>query len=214
MKAEGRQDRLYRRARRVQLRQVHLLSSTGRAESGKAEVLGFATEPGGSRGVHVVKRPGSTRRGPADGSRDLFRTTNGLEFPRLSYVIGIDGGSTKTDAVVADLEGRPLGAGRSGCANWEIVGEGAAADAIHDAIRRAVDERKSSLRKARHVHIGAAGVRDWPEDESRLRSALDPFLGEVPLSLENDSFLGVPAPARRLLKESPCRRDRVFARRI
>lgn len=109
-------------------------------------------------------------------------------------MIGVDGGSTKTDAVVANLEGRPLGAGRSGCANWELVGERGAAETIFDAIRRAVDRAKADLAKVQHVHIAGAGL-DWPEDDGRLRGALDPFLADVPLTLENDSFLGARACA-------------------
>jgi len=112
----------------------------------------------------------------------------------LSYVIGVDGGSTKTDAVVASLDGRPLGAGRSGCANWELVGERGAAETIFDAIRRALDRAKADLSKVQHVHIAGAGL-DWPEDDGRLRGALDPFLGDIPLTLENDSFLGARACA-------------------
>jgi N-acetylglucosamine kinase-like BadF-type ATPase len=110
----------------------------------------------------------------------------------VTYVIGVDGGSTKTDAIVADLEGRPLGAGRSGCANWELVRENGAAEAIYGAIRRALDKARVDLVSVRRVHIAAAGF-DWPDDESRLRSALDPFLGDIPLTLENDSFLGARA---------------------
>jgi N-acetylglucosamine kinase-like BadF-type ATPase len=110
------------------------------------------------------------------------------------YVIGVDGGSTKTDAVVANLEGRPLGTGRSGCANWELVGERGAAETIFDAIRRALDRAKLDLSKVQHVHIAGAGL-DWPEDDGRLRGALDPFVGDIPLTLENDSFLGARACA-------------------
>jgi N-acetylglucosamine kinase-like BadF-type ATPase len=112
----------------------------------------------------------------------------------LSYVIGVDGGSTKTDAVVATLEGRPLGAGRRGCANWELVGEGGAAETIFGAIRHALDRAKADLSKVQHMHIAGAGL-DWPEDDGRLRGALVPFLADVPLTLENDSFLGVRACA-------------------
>jgi N-acetylglucosamine kinase-like BadF-type ATPase len=110
------------------------------------------------------------------------------------YVIGVDGGSTKTDAVVANLEGRPLGTGRSGCANWELVGERGAAETIFDAIRRALDRAKVELSKVSHVHIAGAGL-DWPEDDGRLRGALDPFVRDIPLTLENDSFLGARACA-------------------
>jgi N-acetylglucosamine kinase-like BadF-type ATPase len=112
----------------------------------------------------------------------------------LSNVIGVDGGSTKTDAVVANLEGRPLGAGRSGCANWELVGERGAAQTMFDAIQRALDRAKTDLSSVKHVHLAGAGL-DWPDDDGRLRDALDPFLGDIPLTLENDSFLGARACA-------------------
>jgi N-acetylglucosamine kinase-like BadF-type ATPase len=113
---------------------------------------------------------------------------------RSSCVIGVDGGSTKTHALVANLDGRLLGAGSSGCANWELVGEGGAAAALHDAMRHALDRASTDLTNVRHVHIGAAGL-DWPEDESRLRHALAPYLGGVPLTVENDSYLGARACA-------------------
>jgi N-acetylglucosamine kinase-like BadF-type ATPase len=109
-------------------------------------------------------------------------------------VIGVDAGSTKTDALVADLEGRPLGAGRSGGANWELVGEAGAAEALRAAICGALGEAKADLSEIGHIHVGAAGL-DWPEDEGRLRGALQPFLGDVPLTLENDSYLGARACA-------------------
>jgi N-acetylglucosamine kinase-like BadF-type ATPase len=110
----------------------------------------------------------------------------------LSYVIGVDAGSTKTDALLVNLEGRALGAGRSRCANWELVGEGPAAEAVRDAIREALDEANADLKEVVHVHVGAAGL-DWPEDETRLRGALEPLLGDIPLTLENDSYLGARA---------------------
>ncbi len=65
------------------------------------------------------------------------------------YVIGVDGGATKTEAVVANREGQPVGAGRSGCGNWEVVGEKNAADAIFDAVRQALDRAHIDLSQVR-----------------------------------------------------------------
>ena len=56
----------------------------------------------------------------------------------MSYVIGVDGGATKTEAIVANRDGHAVGAGRSGCGNWEIVGERAAAETIFAAIQQAL----------------------------------------------------------------------------
>jgi N-acetylglucosamine kinase-like BadF-type ATPase len=44
--------------------------------------------------------------------------------------------------------------------------------------------------------MGLAGL-DWPEDEGRLRGALEPYLGKLPMTLENDAFLGTRACAPR-----------------
>src|SRR5580700_2017416 len=108
------------------------------------------------------------------------------------YVIGVDGGATKTEAVVANREGQPVGAGRSGCGNWEVVGERSAADTIFDAIRQALERARVNLSQVRNAHMGLAGL-DWPEDEPRLRAALAQHLGSVPVTLENDAFLGTRA---------------------
>jgi N-acetylglucosamine kinase-like BadF-type ATPase len=107
----------------------------------------------------------------------------------LSYVIGVDGGATKTEAVVATLSGEPLGAGRTGCGNWEIVGELKAAQTIFDAVRQALERARIDLSAIQRVHMGLAGL-DWPEDESRLMVALARHLGKTPMTIENDSYLG------------------------
>jgi N-acetylglucosamine kinase-like BadF-type ATPase len=111
---------------------------------------------------------------------------------RANHVIGVDGGATKTEAVVANSEGHPVGAGRSGCGNWEVVGEKSAAEAIFDAIRQALDRARVSLSQVRNAHMGLAGL-DWPEDEPRLREALAHHLGTLPVTLENDAYLGARA---------------------
>jgi N-acetylglucosamine kinase-like BadF-type ATPase len=113
---------------------------------------------------------------------------------RASYVIGVDAGATKTEAVVANREGHPVGAGRSGCGNWEVVGERSAAETIFEAIRQALERARVSLSQVRNAHMGLAGL-DWPEDEPRLREALAHHLGTLPVTLENDAYLGTRACA-------------------
>ena len=84
----------------------------------------------------------------------------------MSYVIGVDAGGTKTEAIVANRDGHPVGAGRSGCGNWEIVGEASAAATIFEAIAQALAQAKVDLSQVRNAHMGLAGL-DWPEDEVR-----------------------------------------------
>ena len=58
-------------------------------------------------------------------------------------VIGVDGGATKTDAVVLDADGSVLGSGRAGGSNWERLG-----------LERAVGEIALAIEGA----LGDAGV--------------------------------------------------------
>jgi N-acetylglucosamine kinase-like BadF-type ATPase len=82
----------------------------------------------------------------------------------MSYILGVDGGNTKTIALVARLDGTLVGAGRGGCG--DIYGRAGAAGAIAE-IERAV---RAALAAA-GVHASALAVgafslagADWPED--------------------------------------------------
>ena len=57
----------------------------------------------------------------------------------MTLVLGIDGGGTKTHAVVADSEGTVRGFATSGPANWEVVGLRGAGESLREASRRALE---------------------------------------------------------------------------
>jgi N-acetylglucosamine kinase-like BadF-type ATPase len=112
----------------------------------------------------------------------------------IDPVIGVDGGATKTDAVVLGPDGGVLGSGRAGSSNWESVGlEGA----VH-AVAAAVDAALAAADRA-HDEIAAsafalAGV-DWPSDHVRLNEALRALpLGGRRL-VTNDAFAALRAGA-------------------
>ena len=90
-------------------------------------------------------------------------------------VVGVDGGATKTDAVVMGLDGRVLGNGRAGSSNWESIGLATAVDAVALAVDGALKEAGLARREIAASVFALAGV-DWPADHVRLGEALD-FLG-------------------------------------
>ncbi len=99
----------------------------------------------------------------------------------MSYVLGVDGGNTKTVALLACLDGRVAGAGRGGCG--DIYGGVSAAVAL-----ASIDEAvNGSLRQAgARPEAVAAGVfslagADWPEDFDFIRMEMRqrPFGGNV-----------------------------------
>jgi N-acetylglucosamine kinase-like BadF-type ATPase len=111
-----------------------------------------------------------------------------------ALVIGVDGGATKTDAVVMSGDGRVLGGGRGGCSNWESVGLEGAAYEIGLAVTAALTEGGCARGEIAASAFALAGV-DWPEDEVRLGRAL----GSLELSgrryVTNDAFAALRAGA-------------------
>jgi N-acetylglucosamine kinase-like BadF-type ATPase len=86
-------------------------------------------------------------------------------------VLGVDGGGSKTRAVVADAEGRILGEGLAGPSNPLRVGVGEAVSAIRDAADRACAE--AGVRRVEIVaaEVGLAGVKR-ADIRERMRAAV------------------------------------------
>jgi N-acetylglucosamine kinase-like BadF-type ATPase len=107
-------------------------------------------------------------------------------------VLGIDVGASKTHAVLADENGHVLGAGRAGCANWEVVGLDGAAGALRAAIGEASSAAGVALDHIAATGYGLAGL-DWPSDEGRLRPVIDALGVSGPYVMVNDAFLPLRA---------------------
>jgi N-acetylglucosamine kinase-like BadF-type ATPase len=86
-----------------------------------------------------------------------------------SLVVGVDGGASKTVALVADRSGRILGAGRAG--NADIYRTAGAKAEVGRAIADAL-----AAAGVAHGDLGAAALSlvgvDWPEDAEHWRRAL------------------------------------------
>jgi N-acetylglucosamine kinase len=78
----------------------------------------------------------------------------------MSYVLGIDGGGTKTVCVLMDNTGKVLGRGIGGASNYQSVGVEAAIQSIHSAIYKAVNEALKSIEAItiKAICLGLAGV--------------------------------------------------------
>ena len=113
-------------------------------------------------------------------------------------VLGVDGGNTKTIALVATTDGTVVGAGRAGCSDIyncpppeAAIGEVIAAC---DAALAAAGAGRGDVQAAVFSLAGA----DWPEDFDLLRRELGAWLGRVPVVL-NDAIgaihCGIPTGA-------------------
>lgn len=76
----------------------------------------------------------------------------------MLYVLGIDGGGTKTIALAADLRGNVLGRGTSGGANYQTVGLDTAIAALKEASEAAIADAGIGIHKFEIACFGLAGV--------------------------------------------------------
>ncbi len=92
-------------------------------------------------------------------------------------LLGVDGGATKTVAVVADASGRVVGAGRSGSSDIHaVVHPDDAVDRVADAARQALDGARVAGGDLAQAAFGLCGA-DWPEDMELYRDGLTERLG-------------------------------------
>lgn len=104
-------------------------------------------------------------------------------------LLGVDGGATKTIALIGDASGTVLGAGRSGSSDiHNEVTPGIAVDHVVASVRAAANQASVSLRELRSSVFGLCGA-DWSEDETfygeALRERLE--LATAP-TITNDAF--------------------------
>jgi glucosamine kinase len=111
-----------------------------------------------------------------------------------SFVLSVDGGGSKTLAVVVDSSGRERGRGVAGSSNHESVGIERAVEALHAAIADAIAAAQAQL-PVYAAWLGLAGV-DHPHDVERLL----PRLGGLATTLRitNDAELALGALAWRV----------------
>ncbi len=101
--------------------------------------------------------------------------------------LGIDGGGTKTLAIVVDDHGRERGRGQAGSSNYVAVGLRRATAHIHDAARAALAAAGSAL-PVTCAWIGLSGV-DTPADQALLSSHLRDLGGVTRLTNDADLVL-------------------------
>jgi N-acetylglucosamine kinase-like BadF-type ATPase len=106
--------------------------------------------------------------------------------------LGVDVGSSKTHALIADEQGRCLGFGVSGAGNYQGVGYDGLAAALQAAVGPAL--RMAALLPAEiaGAGFGVAGY-DWPSDRPAHLRSIDTLGLQCPLDIVNDAVNGLLA---------------------
>jgi N-acetylglucosamine kinase-like BadF-type ATPase len=106
------------------------------------------------------------------------------------YVLGVDGGGTKTRAVVADSHGRVLGEGHAGPSNPLRVGVNDSTKAVREAVERACLDAGVRRQDLSAAEVGLAGGKR--EDiRERMRAALSAELGIESLEVVTDADIAL-----------------------
>lgn len=126
--------------------------------------------------------------------------TNGLVM-MSKLLLAVDGGGTKTIAVITDANGAILGRGKAGASNYQVVGEKMAAKALAASIINALNETGLADKDYKRIDkavFALAGI-DTSNDERTVKDIVQkvvrPLSLEIPtLLIENDclsALLGV-----------------------
>jgi N-acetylglucosamine kinase-like BadF-type ATPase len=105
----------------------------------------------------------------------------------MAYVLGVDGGNTKTIALVARLGGEIVGAGRGGPGDIYNPASGADLPNVRAAVRQALDAAGLSIGELAGAALSMAGA-DWPEDFEHIAGIARGHGLGCPLEVFNDAI--------------------------
>lgn len=109
-----------------------------------------------------------------------------------AYVLGLDIGSSKTHALIADFSGHALGFGEAGCGNYEVVGIEGFTSAMQEAMRKALLSANIDKTDIKGIGLGISGY-DWPSERAIMVSAISALGIDAPYDFVNDAVIGLIA---------------------
>ena len=112
----------------------------------------------------------------------------------MSYVLGVDGGNSKTMAVIADKAGRVVAHGRAGNGNWQGPGVARAREEVAKSISTALDGAGIASTEIEAAYFGMAGA-DRAADFEMVRQVLNPIAPWPQWAFENDATIALRAAA-------------------
>lgn len=113
-----------------------------------------------------------------------------------TLLIGVDGGGTKTDVMLADTDGVELATARTGGTNHESVGTERVVATLRAAIDEVLAASDATPGDVGVAVFGLAGI-DWPSDVTEVGGALRRLGLGGTISVVNDSEVALRAGCRR-----------------
>ncbi len=110
------------------------------------------------------------------------------------YLLGVDTGTSKTHALIADTSGQVVGFGESGPGNYEVVGEDGLIQSLNLAVERALEARPIRKAEISGMGFGLAGY-DWPSEREVMIRAIQSLGIPSEYAFGNDALIGLIAGA-------------------
>jgi N-acetylglucosamine kinase-like BadF-type ATPase len=108
----------------------------------------------------------------------------------MTYFIGVDGGASKTAALVVDGQGKPLGRGLAGASNHLRVGIEEATRNVERAVNIALVEAGIAIRDVEYAYCGIAGA-DHPFHRQRVVDSLRIFFPRGNFIVDTDARIAL-----------------------
>jgi N-acetylglucosamine kinase-like BadF-type ATPase len=108
----------------------------------------------------------------------------------VAYFLGVDGGASKTAALVTNGDGKPLGDGTAGPSNHLRVGIETAARNIERAVNKALVAADVASREINWAYCGIAGA-DHPAHRQEVVDSLSVFFPRGNFSVDNDARIAL-----------------------
>src|SRR5881275_3592672 len=108
----------------------------------------------------------------------------------MKYYLGVDGGASKTAALVTDETGKSLGTGIAGPSNHLRVGIETAARNIERAVNKAVVAADVATREIVWAYCGIAGA-DHPAHRQEIVDSLNIFFPRGNFTVDNDARIAL-----------------------
>src|ERR1700686_136401 len=108
----------------------------------------------------------------------------------MTYFLGVDGGASKTAALVTDENGSPLGDGLAGPSNPPRVGIETASRNIERAVNKALGAADVPSREIVWAYCGIAGA-DHPAHRQEVVDSLSIFFPRGNFTVDNDARIAL-----------------------
>jgi N-acetylglucosamine kinase-like BadF-type ATPase len=112
-------------------------------------------------------------------------------------VLGVDGGGTKTIAILLDGGGAVIGRGQAGPSNPHAVGEATAQAELRRVIEAALESGSVAAADVQAICLGMAGV-DRPGDSAAVASVVREILPAAEVLVHNDAIIALAGGVGRL----------------